>query len=59
MKQQVDQGHYEHQFVEGDQVFLHRQPYKKTSLKVEHCQKLSPKFDGPYTILKRVGLVAY
>jgi hypothetical protein len=29
MKQQVDQGHSECQFVEGDQVFLHLQPYKK------------------------------
>jgi hypothetical protein len=59
MKQQADQGHSECQFVEGDQVFLRLQPYKKTSLKVEHCQKLSPKFYGPYTILKRVGYVAY
>jgi hypothetical protein len=49
MKQQADQGHSECQFVEGDQVFLRLQPYKKTSLKVEHCQKLAPKFYGPYT----------
>jgi hypothetical protein len=59
MKQQEDQGHFEHQFVEGDQVFLQLQPYKQTSLKVDHCQKLAPKFYGPYTILKRVGQVAY
>jgi hypothetical protein len=59
MKQQADQGHSEHQFVEGDQVFLHLQPYKKTSLKVEHCQKLTPKFYGPYTILKHMGPMAY
>jgi hypothetical protein len=59
MKQQADQGHSECQFVEGDQVFLHLQPYKKTSLKDEHCQKLSPKFYGPYAILKCVGHVAY
>jgi hypothetical protein len=52
MKQQADQGCSECQFVEGDQVFLRLQPYKKTSLKVEHCQKLTPKFYGPYTILK-------
>jgi hypothetical protein len=37
MKQQVDQGCYERQFAEGDQVFLWLQPYKKTSLKAEHC----------------------
>jgi hypothetical protein len=55
MKQQVDQGHSERQFTEGDQVFLRLQPYKKTSLKAEHCQKLAPKFYGPYTVLKCVG----
>jgi hypothetical protein len=59
MKQQADQGCSECQFVEGDQVFLRLQPYKKTSLKVKHCQKLAPKFYGPYTVLKRVGQVTY
>jgi hypothetical protein len=59
MKQQADQGRSEHQFGEGDQVFLRLQPYKQTSLKAEHCQKLAPKFYGPYTMLKRVGKVAY
>jgi hypothetical protein len=59
MKQQADQGRSECQFVEGDQVFLRLQPYKQTSLKAEQCQKLAPKFYGPYTILKHVGQVAY
>jgi hypothetical protein len=40
-------------------VFLRLQPYKKTSLKAEHCQKIVPKCYGPYTILKHVGQVAY
>jgi hypothetical protein len=40
-------------------VFLRLQPYKQTSLKVKHCQKLVPKFYGPYTMLKHVGQVAY
>jgi hypothetical protein len=35
------------------------QPYKKTSLKAYHCQKLAPKFYGPYTILKCGGPMAY
>ena len=59
MKQQAYQGRYERQFAKGDQVFLRLQPYKQTPLKVEHCQKLAPKFYGPYTILKHVGQVAY
>jgi hypothetical protein len=56
MKQQADQGHSEHNFVEGDQVFLQLQPYKKTSLKYQHCQKLAPKFYGPYTISQACGI---
>jgi hypothetical protein len=55
MKQQVDKGLSERQFVEGDQVFLRLQPYKKNSLKVDHFQKLAPKFYGPYTYLKHMG----
>jgi hypothetical protein len=55
MKQQVDQGLYECQFVEFDQVFLQIQPYKRNSLKADHCQKLAPKFYGPYIVLKHVG----
>jgi hypothetical protein len=55
MKQQAEQGRFERQFSEGDQVFLRLQPYKKTFLKAKHCQKLVPKFYGPYTILKCVG----
>ena len=40
-------------------MFLRLQPYKKTSLKDDHCQKLTPKFYGPYTVLKHVGQVPY
>jgi hypothetical protein len=59
MKQQEDQGHFERQFAEGDQEFLQLQPYKETSLKAKHCQKPTPKFYGPYIVLKRVGEVSY
>ena len=59
MKQQADQHRSERQFQEGDQVFLRLQPYKQTSLKDKGCQKLSPKFYGPYQVLQRIGEVAY
>jgi hypothetical protein len=35
MKQKAYQGSFEHQFAEGDQVFICLQPYKQTSLKIE------------------------
>eukprot|EP00253_Pinus_taeda_P030421 PITA_30421 len=59
MKQQVDLHRSERQFQEGDQVFLRLQPYKQTSLKDNGCQKLSPKFYGPYQVLQHIGEVAY
>ncbi|MCZ2221969.1 hypothetical protein NUW87_11470, partial [Corynebacterium pilbarense] len=59
MKQQADQGRSERQFAEGDQVFLRLQPNKQTSLKDEHCEKLVPKFYGPYTIITRVVPLTY
>jgi hypothetical protein len=55
MKKQADQGRSEHQFAKGDHVFLQMKPYKQNTLKDDHCQKLVPKFYGPYTVLKRVG----
>jgi hypothetical protein len=58
MKKQDYQCHSERHFSQGDWVFLHLQPYKKTSLKVVHSQKIAPKFDSPYKILKGIGLVA-
>jgi hypothetical protein len=57
MKKQEDQGRFERQFEEGDQVFLCLQPYKNNSLKAEHFQNLEPNFYGPYTIFKHVGQV--
>jgi hypothetical protein len=59
MKQQADQGRSERQFAEGDKVFIQLQPYKQNSLKADHCQKLAPKFYGPYIVLKRVEQVDY
>jgi hypothetical protein len=59
MKQQAYEGRSECELSKGHQVFLHLQPYNKTSLKSHHCRKLIPKFYDPYHILKRVGPMAY
>ncbi|MCO5600100.1 hypothetical protein L7F22_054208 [Adiantum nelumboides] len=45
-------------FKEGDYVFL-RVPEHSKSLKIGPTPKLSPRFDGPFKILRRVGSMAY
>jgi hypothetical protein len=59
MKQQADKGRSERQFSEGDLVFLRLQPYVQSSLAPRANQKLAFKFFGPYTVLQKVGSVAY
>ncbi|KAJ7514184.1 hypothetical protein O6H91_23G032200 [Diphasiastrum complanatum] len=46
-------------FHEGDYVYLRLQPYRQSVLKKTKSEKLSPRFYGPYQILKRVGELAY
>ena len=40
-------------------VYLKLQPYNQTSLALRKNLKLSSKYYGPYTVLAKVGIVAY
>lgn len=59
MKLLADQKWTDFQFVVGDKVLLKLQPYTQSSMANRPFPKLAKKFFGPYTILERIGNVAY
>jgi hypothetical protein len=59
MKNQADKGRTERSFEVGDLVFLKLQPYIQSSLAPRANQKLAFKFFGPFSVVQKVGSVAY
>ncbi|KAE8702627.1 putative pterin-4-alpha-carbinolamine dehydratase-like [Hibiscus syriacus] len=59
MKTHADKNRRELQLEEGSWAFIRLQPYRQLSLRLKRHQKLSPRFFGPYQILKPIGVVAY
>ena len=57
-KSYADRRRKDIEFEVGDQVFLKVSPWKKV-LRFGRKGKLSPRFIGPYRILKRIRPVAY
>ena len=56
---QADRRLIERQFIVGEQVLLKLQPYVQRSVVSRPCAKLAFKFYGPYTVLEKIGLMAY
>jgi len=46
------------EFQVGEQVYSHIKP-KKISLRIGSCTKMAPQFYGPFSIVERIGPVAY
>ena len=59
MKVYADQRCTERSFEINDWLFLHLQPYHQCSMGNRGSQKLSPRFNGPFQVVARIGQVAY
>lgn len=58
-KKQADRNRTERSFQVGEQVLLKLQPYIQQSVVNHPCAKLTFKFFGPYTVLEKIGPLAY
>ncbi|XP_074351516.1 uncharacterized protein LOC141690632 [Apium graveolens] len=55
----VEDGHRRDEvFTVGEKVYLKLQPYRQKSLARRPFEKLATRYYGPYSVLKRVGMVA-
>jgi hypothetical protein len=59
MKKYADLRRSEREFQVGHEVYLRLQPYRQTAVAHHRALKLSPRFYGPFRVLRRVGKVAY
>jgi hypothetical protein len=59
MKKYADLRRSEREFEVGRQVYLRLQPYRHNSVVTRRSLKLSPRFYGPFTVLRRIGSMAY
>jgi ribosomal protein L21E len=59
MKRYADLKRSEREFEVGQMVYLRLQPYRQQSVTTKRSLKLSPRFYGPFQIVRKVGKVAY
>jgi hypothetical protein len=59
MKLQADKHRTDREFQVGESVLLKLQPYVQSSVVNRPCPMLAFKYFGPFTMLKRIGTVAY
>lgn len=59
MKKQTDQNIRDIELEVDDLVYLKIKPYRQRSIAKRRCEKLAPRYYGPYKILQRVDKVAY
>ncbi|KAL9409158.1 hypothetical protein AB3S75_047526 [Citrus x aurantiifolia] len=59
MAQKANAHRREAHFKVEDKVLVKLQPYRQTTIAFRACQKLAKRYYGPFSVLARVGSVAY
>lgn len=59
MKSQADKHRTDVTLEEGDLVYIKLQPYRQVSVAYRSCNKLAPRYFGPFPIIAKIGTVAY